>query len=153
MRISSIKDKNNLLTFNQWSGGQYNNNTTDFIVKMGGTLSVSTEYSTIGETSIKSTASSGTASVDVNYIITNGEMGKHATFIFDTYSPDNTNVFLCYRDQEKNAYMSTSAILPKETSTRMTLSITIPNDAHSVFIRLSNNISTLYITNATLNIQ
>lgn len=120
---------------------------------MGGTLSVSTEYSTIGETSIKSTASSGTASVDVNYIITNGEMGKHATFIFDAYSPDNTNVFLCYRDQEKDAYISTSAVLPKETSTRMTLSITIPNDAYSVFIRLSNNISILYITNATLNIQ
>ena len=50
-----VKDKNNLASFNQWSGGQYQNNTDGFTVVMGGSLSVSREYSTIGETSIKST--------------------------------------------------------------------------------------------------
>lgn len=120
---------------------------------MGGQLSVSTEYSTIGGTSIKSTKTSSRASLDVNYFIPNEKLGKKITFIFDAYSPDNTYVYLFCRDVNSIANMITSIELPKKTNTQIILSTTIPDDSVSVFIRLSNSFSSVYITNITINIQ
>lgn len=119
---------------------------------MGGSLSVSREYSTIGETSIKSTKTNE-ASVDVIYSVSNNELNKQVTFVFDAYSPDNTNIFLSYRDINSTAHIITSTILPKEMSTKITLSAIIPPDADTVFIRVSNSVSLIYVTNVVINIQ
>lgn len=120
---------------------------------MGGKLSVSTEYHTLGKTSIKSTKTTTEASVDMQYSISSNEWGKTVTFIFDAYSPDNTNIFLCYRDVNSAAHIDKSLILPLESSTHITLSTIVPDESTAVFLRLSNSISSVYITNITLNIQ
>lgn len=51
-----MKDKNNVLTYNQWSGTDYLNNTTEFIRSSGNVLiELSNEWSVNGENSLKIT--------------------------------------------------------------------------------------------------
>jgi len=44
-----VKDTNNLLTFNQWSSGEYNNTLNDFYIGSGVTTYLSNKNSIIGE--------------------------------------------------------------------------------------------------------
>ena len=51
--IKYVKDKSNLLSFNQWSAGEYLNNFTGFLNMGTDEREISTEYSYIGNKSIK----------------------------------------------------------------------------------------------------
>ena len=48
-----VKDNNNKLDFNQWSTGEYNNNTNGFNKNNNSIIQLSNQYSIIGENSIK----------------------------------------------------------------------------------------------------
>lgn len=50
-----MKDNNNLIPHNIWSGGEYNKNTSGLIIAPGLKITLTNEYSSIGEQSFKAT--------------------------------------------------------------------------------------------------
>ena len=80
-----MKDTNNLLSHNLWSGSEYENKTNE-IIPNGLTIIPSNEFSSIGETSFKiiRTGTNNYLSIDIKSLLTNN---KSYTVYMDIYSP------------------------------------------------------------------
>lgn len=147
-----------MASHNQWSGGQYLNTTEGFEIRMGGILSVSNEYSTLGKTSIKSTPDNqNKCSLDFKHVITNTDIGKQAIFDFDTYSSKNTVASLYYR---LNSNAGSGVILntinvPGNITTHVHFELDeIVENTYSVCFRVSSSqVQPVYVDNIRLNIQ
>ena len=64
---------------------------------MGGRLSVTNEYNTIGYKSLKSTTDGSTTSIDMIHVVTEEQIGHTGLVSFDAYSISNFNVYLIFR--------------------------------------------------------
>ena len=153
----SVKDKLNLLSHNQWSCGEYLNNTTGFTPTMGGRLSVTDEYNTIGNKSLKSTTAGSTTSIDMIHVVNEEQIGHTGVVSFDTYSISNFNVHLMSRigSSSGSASVKTAIAVPADKNTHVTLTIPeILSDTYSIFVRLqSNSNNDLFVDNFVLNLN
>ena len=123
---------------------------------MGGGLSVTDEYKTIGHKSIKSTRESSNASIDMNYIILLEDVGKTGVVSFDTYSETNFNTSLLFRkgDGLGSAVVKSSLGVPAGETTHVTFTIPeIQSDTYSVFVRLLNAKDNVYADNFVLKLE
>lgn len=153
----SVKDKFNLVSHNQWSAGEYLNNTTGFSHVMGGTFSISDEYKTIGHKSLKSTRGDGKASIDLNYIVTDAQIGKTGTVSFDAYSASSrSEADLIFRDGSSSgaASIKSSVVVPSDESTHVIFTIPeIQSTTYSVVVRLLNNSGDIFADNFVLKLD
>ena len=125
---------------------------------MGGILSVSTEYHTIGETSIKSeVGSNGTCSLDSVYLIASQDIGKEYTVSFDAYCTNDCTVILFYRvtNASGSATIIDTVSMAGNISNHMILtSNKIPEGIYSITFRVtSNQKNPFYVTNVDMRIQ
>ena len=125
---------------------------------MGGVLSVSTEYHTIGKTSIKSEVGpNGTCSVDSVYLISAQDIGKEYTVSFDAYCTNVCTVILYYRvtNAGGSATITNTLSMPENISNHMVLTLNeIPEGVYSIAFRVtSNQKNPCYVTNVDMKIQ
>ena len=125
---------------------------------MGGVLSVSTEYHTIGETSIKSgVGSNGTCSLDSVYLITSQDIGKEYTVSFDAYCTNVCTVSLFYRvtSGSGSATLINTLSMPENISNHIVLTLNrISEGIYSIFFRVINTQKApCYVTNVDMRIQ
>ena len=101
-----MKDTNNILSHNLWSGSDYENKTNE-IIPNGVTITPSKEFSSIGESSFKiiRTGTNNYLSIDIKSLLTNN---KTYTTYMDIYSP-TTNGSIILRDSNGNNTVSYSA--------------------------------------------
>ena len=153
-----VKDKDNLASYNQWSGGQYLNNTTGFEIRMGGILSVSNEYPTIGTTSIKASPDNNNkCSVDTVHVISASDIGKKIIFYFDLYSTNTIILSVYYRltSNTGQGVVTSTISAPGNMVNHMILTLDeILENTYSVSFRASSNKQQpIYIDNIHINIQ
>ena len=82
-----VKDKSNIVPFNVWSCGDYSKNLDGFLYNCD--LELSTDYSSMGEYSLKLSKSSTTQGYYFafwEYPISSSEYGKLATFTADLFN-------------------------------------------------------------------
>lgn len=98
---NSVKDKVNLLTFNQWSGCDYTQDLTDFQVGNPGRIFTSTDHSVNGDYSLKLTPYLNTYSMaGISYTFESGKryklevccLNKVSGASIEIRTPDNTAV-------------------------------------------------------------
>lgn len=79
-----MKDNNNVLDYNCWSGTEYNKNTNQF--SFIGTSGISSnEWSNVGDTSLKVSTPSIAQAFDIQHMTVNS--GKTVTISFAMYNP------------------------------------------------------------------
>ena len=124
---------------------------------MGGRLSVTTEYNTIGYKSLKSTTDGSTTSIDMIHVVTEEQIGHTGLVSFDAYSISNFNVYLMFRigSSSGSPSIKTSVVVPADKNTHVTLTIPeILSDTYSIFVRLqSNSNNDLFVDNFVLNLN
>lgn len=123
---------------------------------MGGILSVTEEYNTIGNKSLKSTTDNGSVtSIDVIYIINEEQIGHTGTVSLDVYSTSNFMAYLIFRNNSSSgqASIKSNIWVPANESTHITLTIPeILSNTYSVFVRLhNNNKDDIFMDNCILN--
>lgn len=157
MFIQSVKDKLNLVSHNQWSCGECLNNTTGFAPTMGGRLSITDEYSTIGCKSLKSTTTGSTTSIDMIHIVTEEQIGRSGLISLDAYSISDFKVYLIFREDSSSGPSSIKLTVdvPANESTHVTLTIPeILSDVYSVILRVqNNNKDDIFMDNCVLNLN
>lgn len=134
----SVKDKNNLLSHNQWSGGDYNPNLIEISNGNGVETIISDEYSYNGDHSFKITTISNTqtwAEIRVNQLL-NDSQGK-----LTIYTPENNmSVYLLitYDDYTQDS----SSVSVYSNSNPQDITIPLPQyDSSKTFLRISLRIS------------
>lgn len=146
-----------MVSHNQWSCGECLNNTNGFAPTMGGRLSVTDEYNTIGHKSLKSTTVGSTTSIDMIHVVTEEQIGHTGVVSFDAYSISNFNAYLCWRSGSDSGSASIKAtiLVPADENTHVTITIPeIPDNTYSVFVRLhNNNNDDLFVDNFVLNLN
>lgn len=125
---------------------------------MGGILSVSNEYSTIGTTSIKASPDdSNRCSVDTVHVISASDIGKKIIFYFDLYSSDITTLTVYYRlnSSTGQGVLLSTISAPGNIVNHMILTLDdIVENTYSVSFRVtSNNQQPVYVDNVNVNIQ
>lgn len=125
---------------------------------MGGRITVSEEYFTIGKTSIKSSPDyTNKCSVDTVYVTTSEDIGKKIIFKFDTYSSDNINITLYYRLNSRTGpgVISSTISAPGNMTNNMILTLNnIVENTYSVSFRVTSNTQQpVYVDNVIVNIQ
>lgn len=116
---------------------------------MGGTFSVSDEFSTVGSKSLKVVKS-----VDVVYPISNSEIGRTFTISGDLNPKTTFNCYMSYRDNSSSAHILSTLILPANQVLSTSLSILVPDDAMTIFLRFEKNSGNIiFIDNLQLKIQ
>lgn len=125
---------------------------------MGGRLSVTDEYNTIGHKSLKSTTTGSTTSIDMVYVVNEEQIGCMGTISFDAYSISRFDVFLIFRSGSSSGSPSVKSSLsvPANEDTHVTLTIPeILSDTYSIFVRLQSNTNNddLFTDNFVLNVN
>ncbi len=150
MRISSIKDKNNLLTFNQWSCGEYLNNTQGFLTAFT-TLQVERETNYLKVITIDSTHY---CSCSIHYELSSFEEGKTLTvssFVLPTTFEVALEIFI--DSVWKRGVVSSNL----HEIQHLTLSYIIPENVNDLLIRWDirpqDEPTIFYLKNISLNIQ
>ena len=125
---------------------------------MGGILSVSNEFSTIGTTSIKASPDDNNkCSVDTVHVISASDIGKKIIFYFDLYSSGIITLTVYYRlnsSTGQGVVLSTISA-PGNIVNHMILTLDeIIENTYSVAFRASsNNQQPFYIDNLRINTQ
>ena len=86
-----VKDKNNLLNFNQWSCGDYNKNTNGF--NISNSVATLSDNAINGDYSIhlvRSTSQTGNGYALIYLPLTESDIGKTVYISADIYSPNNS---------------------------------------------------------------
>lgn len=125
---------------------------------MGGKLSVTDEYNTIGHKSLKSTTTGSATSIDMIHVVNEEQIGHTGVVSFDTYSISNFNVHLMFRigSSSGSASIKTTIGVPADENTHVTLTIPeILSDTYSIFVRLLSNSNNddLFVDNFVLNLN
>ena len=125
---------------------------------MGGTLSVSDEFSTNGTKSIKSSPDyNNKCTADCVYIISNNDIGKEITMEFDTYSTSACTIIMYYRANNASgpATITSTITSPANIINHITVTLNeIVSNTYSVVFRVTSNTQQpLYIDNVTINTQ
>ncbi|MCR5026981.1 MAG: hypothetical protein K6A34_06040 [Methanobrevibacter sp.] len=133
-----VKDNNNLLDYNTWSCGEYNNNPEIFNVAPNTIRTVSTEYSNIGESSIRltKTADSGAYSR-----ITHTENLSNKTVIASAHirSATQKSVLIIIEFNGSSVIQQASVDVPANTSKKVNVSLNTGNSCSAVGVQFNNN--------------
>lgn len=131
-----MKDTSNLLDYNQWSAGEYENNTNPFITNTS-IIQSSNQYSVIGEQSLKILKKSTTGN-HVYTILNYAEHGKVVTLSVMVRS-GNEYVNLQFIEQEGNTNIKTSSVkIPANTVSKASTSLTTSNSNTRLRIQFSS---------------
>lgn len=144
-----MKDNNNLLDYNNWSGTDYAENTSGIYVSSNANIISSNEYSNIGESSLKIIAYdvSNWPCVDL-FIIPNPE--KSVVGTFHIYNP-NCDVFADLRIAQT---VITSISIPRSSFPKeVSLNSDVSSGTGNISIRLypRNNNAPIYVDNISLS--
>lgn len=143
----SVKDTENILDYNIWSGGDYLKNTNGFTIA-NGSLARTTNYSSNGESSIYLLRLQGNSYVSFSVPLSDSDIGKTITFKVDVYSPnDSAQLQISHNSQ----YESSTCNSNSEFQT-ITLSRTIVN-SDSLYCIIKLNEIDCYIDNLSITIQ
>lgn len=151
-----VKDKDNLVSHNQWSAGEYLNNVTGFSQTMGGSLSVTDEYKTIGHKSIKSTMRGGTASLDMVYVVSSDQIGKPGMASLDVYSESSFTTYLCFREggSSGSAVIKSAIGVPGDENTHIIFTVPeVLSTTYSIFVRLLSRNDNVFADNFVLKLD
>ena len=161
---SSVKDKENLLSFNQWSVGEYLNNFNDISrLSADGLLNLVTDKSTIGNSSLeikRQTYSSEFYGARLRIPIDSSFYGKQAKLSVDIFNPQCNRLSVQYYEEGTSTRSSVS--IPINTSfTKQNISIetAINENVTAIDLRvvMQNNTDTsevsVYVDNPTIIIQ
>ena len=152
-----IKDTGNLLTFNQWTCGDYNQNMTGFSsVAPEENIELNKNYTINGDTSIKLTGNNNnTVMIYAVYNISSEDIGKTLTLKAHCFKEGgNPSLQLLFYNQ--NSFLKgTETQVSSNTFEEYTLTYTIPSNTTLVHIRLRsvNTDTTYYVDNLHLIIQ
>ena len=152
----SVKDSDNLITHNIWSGGDYSKSTVGFSSGVG-EISVSNEKSTKGDNSIKIVEGNAYFKYDVNP----ADVGKTLEITTDIYNPTSSTVQMYIYATKFGASNSSMKWLTVEQSSTGFQSISstqlvIPDytTVTCVFTMSNTNTGdTIYVDNISLSIQ
>jgi len=133
-----VKDTNNLLTFNQWSGSEYEKEKTGFDVESSEHTSLihTNEWSSIGENSLKVIKLQETSWVRINY--RNSIYSKTITVKLDINTKSPIKIFL-YEFSDVTNLNHVSTIIPKNTCTNTTLSLVTTSENVRFVVQVVNN--------------
>lgn len=153
-----VKDKNNLLSHNLWSGGELLNNSTGFSNNTANQVIISSDYSTNGVKSFKLTKTkNGVEYFYFHWLTPYTETGSTLILTWDTKVVNNAYYAMALRAMNENARdLSRQSISITQTSINNQLSITIPenNSYISCFITMQGDEnSIIYLDNLHLNSQ
>lgn len=118
---------------------------------MGGTLSITNEYNTIGSKSIQSTKS-----IDMNYIINDDEIGKTGVISFNTYALNSFNAALLFREDSSSGLAVRQAYVDVPGNENVTVTFTIPkisSSTYSIFVRIINESKDVFADNFILKLM
>lgn len=147
-----MKDTNNLLNFNYWSAGEYENKLNYMITIDSGAI-ITNEYSDIGESSIKqirtADGASGGSYIRINYnnSIINKTITASATIKTTDYDVD---VIIGEKADVTNAY---STVVPANSCRNVSVSLVSSSSNTSFFIQVNNRgnkNSVVYVDNISL---
>ena len=124
-----MKDTNNKLGYNAWSGTEYNNN-TDNIYAGNCNMNSSNEYSVIGESSLKITTNNSASWGFVDLQRLTGISGS-CTATLDVYAPKGNILIQIYAGGARS-----SVTVPKNDGfQQITLSTALPSSYEFLVIR------------------
>lgn len=137
-----MKDTNNLLPYNVWSGGDYDQSLSDFAHIQ--TSTITNKYSAIGENSVTLSRIGDLFWINIPLSpITTG------TYIFSQYLLNKSNDNIRVRFYTDSTIISYVTVPPSDNWQKINLSVPISNLNGTFYIRILNNDSesTIYIDN------
>ena len=142
-----MKDNNNLVDYQLWSGGEY---ATPLTNSSGGVIKINNELSSIGENSILFTQNKNTNwGYYFSYPLTGSNVQANTTYTisFDVYCPDA----MFYTKLSSGSVNTVVIINVSECLQHIELSIT-NNDQYDVLLQFYNNTgnSRIYMDNVNL---
>ena len=139
-----MKDTNNKLDYNQWSGTEYNNNTTRITSLNNSMIESVNNWSDNGECSFKITRKDASLTTVCRMNIPNLTVGSNITLKLTVYTPDtNTTVRL----MDDNNIISDVVVPQSDTPTIVNLNGNVTNSTLIMRIVMANNNSYCYLDN------
>lgn len=151
---SSVKDKSNLLSFNQWSGTDYSNNTSEFIKGAGIIFESSNEYSNIGNKSLKCIPS-GDASLWAGLEYGNSIISKTIK-LSGLCKTENSAIQIKLLELQENTTIQTETLnIPADTTQSFELTHTTGSENTRFMMQavVSSEGGIVYLDNLNLEIQ
>ena len=142
-----VKDTNNLLEYNQWSGTDYTKDITGITSLNNSIIESMNKWSDIGENSFKLTRTDNSLTTACRMNITNLTIGSNITLKLTTY---NTNSNITIRLMDDNTIISDVVVPKSDTSTIVSLSGDVTNTTLIMRVILSNNNSYCYLDNISV---
>lgn len=142
-----VKDTNNLLEYNQWSGTDYTKDITGITSLNNSIIESVNKWSDIGENSFKLTRTDNSLTTVCRMNITNLTIGSNITLKLTTY---NTNSNITIRLMDDNTIISDVVVPKSDTSTIVSLSGDVTNTTLIMRVILSNNNSYCYLDNISV---
>ncbi len=152
--FSSVKDKNNLLSFNQWSCTEYTNNTSDFVKGGGISFESSNEYSSIGDKSLKSIRSGDTSNwYGLNY---DSSLLSKDIKLSGNVKTEGSSIKINFLESNNGTTVHTESVnIPADTTQSFEITCTTGNENTSFVIQIIVNTAEgiVYLDNLKLEIQ
>lgn len=142
-----MKDTNNKLDYNQWSGTEYNNNTTGITSVNNSIIESVNSWADIGECSFKITRKNSSLTTVCRMNIPNLTVGSNITLKLTVYTP---NADTTVRLMDDNTIISDVVVPKSDTSTIVSLSGDVTNTTLIMRVILSNNNSYCYLDNISV---
>ena len=136
-----MKDTNNILSYDLWSGQEYNNTTTWNTENSGAIIKTSNIISTIGEQSIQYSNHRGW---DFGHIyISPISINSDYTFSFDIYNPHGTVMVRLASNSRLNT-LSQVSIPSSDKIQHVILNCTTPSNINALYIQFFTNDSNIF---------
>lgn len=136
-----MKDTNNILSYDLWSGQEYNNTTTWNTENSGAIIKTNNIVSTIGEQSIQY---SHHKDWDYGHIhISPISINSDYTFSFDIYNPQGTVMVRLASNSRLNT-LSQVSIPSSDKIQHVILNCTTPSDINALYIQFFTNDSNIF---------
>lgn len=142
-----MKDTTNKIDYNIWTGTDYNNTTSGFVLMNNSIIQQSNDFSSIGESSLKCMRTDNSLTRALR-IMKNGLTGTtNITVTFDVYTPHNT----VYFDLNDGNTVSSVNVPISANMMNITLSGTTTKDTIGLYVILSNVDDYFYIDNIKIS--
>ena len=150
----SVKDKDNILTHNQWSGGEYDKNSQSDINLSTATVIISDEHSSNGEYSYKVTPSSETGYFNIIFDSLNDVAGKTALLTLDYLTNSSTSRVNIIQVNSNNGEIDRKwvQLTSDNIFNEVILTSQLQDDCVKIIIRVLLD-TVLFLDNITLKIQ
>lgn len=155
----SVKDKDNIVTYDHWSCGEYSNNLNSF-VKNNTTVILTTEHTVIGDKCIKLTkdaAAEKNYAIGCNFSLSEEDIGKTLTAQMSLKSSPNASVYLQLTNQEADNVKSSAVTVSETEFLPCSISQVITEDLLNLrfltYLKVSQTNDYLFLDNIKIVIQ